>query len=252
MLAINPADPALTGKLEELDRRPQPKKKCFNRKYSLEEGFLNYALKETIRIALPENDPYRSWLELDKIVSFLKYDPSGLLYSGEKINPIEALKKFVAAHPDDAPGAFARYMLLIDTMDSIAPEERIKACRATVEALSKANVQGAFEESQRLLDCARHLETLSRIAAGETGVFPDCLGLRFLQLYGPKLILKMEILGCNGAWKAGVAMSGKNLPFLGSNGNRKPSQPFTFWEGAAITLAFRLLGLMNRLSPLFF
>lgn len=168
MLAINPTDPTLIGKLEGMDRKNGPKKKKIVRKYGLEgEGnFLNYALRKTIRTSLPENDPYRAWLELDKIASFLKYDPSGLLYSGEKLDPMEALKRFITSHPDDAPGAFARYMLLIDTMDSMDPQERIRECHETVQALAQPNVQGAFEESQRLLDCARHLEILAHIAAG--------------------------------------------------------------------------------------
>jgi len=190
VLSINPADPSLIGKkLEGVDRKTQSKKKKFARKYSLEEesNFLHYALKETIRKALPENDPYRSWLDLDKIASFLKYDPSGLLYSGENIDPIKALKSFVASHPDDAPGAFARYMLLIDTMDSMAPEERIKACHTTVEALGKTTVQGSFEESQSLLDCARHLETLSRIAAGNIDGIDSLPGAPFPTAVRPKL-----------------------------------------------------------------
>jgi hypothetical protein len=171
-LAINPCDETLTGKgFHTLDQKLKLRKKFFKRKYSSEEDFLNYALKETVRKSLPQNNPYRAWLELDKVASFLKYDPSGLLYSGEEFDPIDALKSFVASHPDDAPGAFARYMLLIDTMDSMAPEERIKACQATVEALSKANVQGAFEESLLLLNCTRNLETIARIAAGK--IEPD-------------------------------------------------------------------------------
>jgi hypothetical protein len=198
MLSINPADPSLIGKkLEGMDRRPQSKKKKFVRKYSSEEesNFLNYALKETIRKALPENDPYRSWLELDKIASFLKYDPSGILYSGEKIDPIDALKKFVVEHPDDAPGAFAGYMLLIDTMDSMDPQERIKACHATVKALGQTNVQGAFEESQRLLDCARHLETLAHIAAGNIDGIESLPGAPFPTAVRPKLNIGDSTVG---------------------------------------------------------
>ena len=195
-LAINPADPALIGKkLEGMDRNNQPKKKYFNRKYSLEENFLNYALKETVRKALPANDPYRAWLELDKIASFMKYDPAGLLYSGENMDPIEGLRKFVEAHPDDAPGAFAKYMILIETMDTMDPQERIKACHATVDALAKANVQGTFDESRRLLDCARHLETLSRIAAGETEVISGLPGAPFPLAVAPKITIGDEKIG---------------------------------------------------------
>jgi tetratricopeptide (TPR) repeat protein/predicted esterase len=166
-LALNPGEPSLSGKsFHGLDPRKQPRKRAPKRKYSVEEDFLNYALKETIRTSLPQDYPYRAWLDLDKIASFLKYDPSGLLYSGEKIDPVEALKSFVSTHPEDGPGAFARYMLLIETMDSMPPEERIQACHATVQALGNAKVQGTFEESNRLLDCARHLEILARLAAG--------------------------------------------------------------------------------------
>jgi predicted esterase len=166
-LALNPGDPSLAGKgFHGLDPRKQPRKKTLKRKYSVEEDFLNYAFRETVRISLPQNDPYRAWLELDKIASFLKYDPSGLLYSGENTDPLEALKSFVTNHPEDGPGAFARYMLLIETMDSMAPEDRIQACHATVEALGNVKVQGTFEESKRLLDCASHLEILARLAAG--------------------------------------------------------------------------------------
>jgi hypothetical protein len=191
MLTTNPSDPSLIGKkMQGANQKNQFKKKSLTRKYSLEENFLNYALKETVRKSLPENDPYRSWLDLDKIASFLKYDPSGLLYSGEIIDPIKALRSFVASHPDNAPGAFARYMLLFDTMDSMAPEERIKACHATVEALGQANVQGSFEESQHLLDCARHLETLARIAAGEIEGVPGLPGAPFPSAVRPKINLE--------------------------------------------------------------
>jgi len=195
-LALNPGDPSLAGKaFHGLDPRRQPRKKMLKRKYSVEEDFLNYALRETIRTSLPQDDPYRAWLELDKIASFLKYDPSGLLYSGEKTDPLEALKSFVATHPEDGPGAFARYMLLIETMDSMAPEERIQACHATVEALGNAKVQGAFEESRRLLDCARHLETLARIAAGNIDGIESLPDAPFPTAVRPKLNIGDSTVG---------------------------------------------------------
>jgi hypothetical protein len=190
-LAITPANPSFIGKtFHGLEPRKLIPKKDFTRKYSVEENFLNYALKETLRQSLPKNDPYRAWLELDKIASFLKYDLSGLLYSGEQIDPMEALKKFVESHPDDAPGAFARYMLLIDTMDAMEPKDRVKACTQTVDALRQANVQGAFEKSKLLLDCSIHLETLARLVAGETEHIDRLPGGPFPRAARPDITLK--------------------------------------------------------------
>jgi|APCry1669189000_1035189.scaffolds.fasta_scaffold00764_7 hypothetical protein len=155
MLATEPQNPALRGK-------------SFKREGNPEGPFLNYALKEQIRLSLPETDPYRGWLELDKIASFLKYDPSGMLYSGEKLDPIEALNKFVESHPNDAPGAFARYMLVIDTVVAMEPQERIEACHRSVAALRRAFIgTDIITNKDSLLDAAKNLEILSRIAAGD-------------------------------------------------------------------------------------
>lgn len=127
-------------------------------------GFLNFALREELIAALPADNLHRAWLELIQIGKFLPWEPTGRLFSGKAIDPVKALQAFIDRHPDDAPGAVARYILLWEVLDNVPRDRLVRLCETTAAALKSAQARTPAQFLADLETATTHLNTLAKLA----------------------------------------------------------------------------------------
>jgi hypothetical protein len=153
---------------------PLLRTKGFERGASKRDGLdahLNFGLRDYVLSRLPADDPNRRWLELARIFSFHETEPIGRLCTGQRVDFVRELEKFVEAAPQDAPSLVARYAVLYERQDELPPEELHEQCDTLLLDLEKA---GAFSKRELLAEMTSRLRAIARMAAGRTeDVLPD-------------------------------------------------------------------------------
>ncbi|MEO6055006.1 MAG: CsgG/HfaB family protein, partial [Chthoniobacterales bacterium] len=134
-----------------------------------EDGYrecFNFALRDQIIASLPERDAYRAWLELWRIATFYPFPNVGRVMDDP--DPLTMTREFIKNHPDDAQGAFARYMLLWITMKDMKPQELAAECAdMQKEFQAHAAEYTDMHDGYYIPQMTKHLEILARIANGE-------------------------------------------------------------------------------------
>ncbi len=130
------------------------------------QGYVNFALNEEWLARLPVAHPWHAWLELAQIYQFYPWKPNGLLYSDQKRDFFKDLQKFIAEHPDDAPGAFAEYTALLEQIARFPPDELAKRFGGVQSRLDRHAASPGQAALLRVADMARQLRELALIAAG--------------------------------------------------------------------------------------
>lgn len=126
--------------------------------------FLNFGLREFLLGRLPKTHPRRAWLLLAEIDSFLPFHPEGAFYSARTLDAVAELERFSHAHPDDAAGAVAGYILLWETMSRLPYPELEKRCDGLSQRLRRFSSEPGVGELSQLAVMSDHLRQIALVA----------------------------------------------------------------------------------------
>lgn len=127
------------------------------------DAFLNHAKRDQLIATLQPEHPMRTWLELERLQSFLPWPGTGQLFSGEPVDAIAELGKFSRAEPPHPARVVARYFWLFDRQAKLTPEQLVRETEA-LRNLLEAHPE--IPRREDLLKLARTWVHIARVAAG--------------------------------------------------------------------------------------